>query len=121
MPSGGLNIEDFRRRYADAESRYRSDLQRAESLLSRTEYTSDPAARRDLEALRRRQRAAVEAWWDFARSAQSRFDLNPAFIASGDRLFDEFERANGDVTARITKEREALRYQICLLYTSRCV
>lgn len=112
VPSGGLNIEDFRRRYADAESRYRSDLQRAESLLSRTEYTSDPAARRDLEALRRRQRAAVEAWWDFARSAQSRFDLNPTFIASGDRLFDEFERANGDVTARITKEREALRYQM---------
>ena len=109
VASGALNVEDFRKRYADAESRYPSDLQRLDALLSRAEYTSDPAARAELERLRQRQRDAVTAWWEFARTAQSRFDLDPAFIASGDKLFDAFSQANDDVSRRIIVERDALR------------
>ncbi|MCB1252734.1 MAG: ATP-binding protein [Austwickia sp.] len=112
VASGGLNVAEFRRQYGDAQARYKSELQRVDSLLSRAEYTSDPQVRRDLEGLRRRQNDAVAAWWEYAQLAQSRFDLDPAFVASGDALFEQVEAANAAVSDRIVVEREALRREM---------
>lgn len=112
VASSALDTDDFRRRYAGAESRYSSELQRVDDMLAQADYTDDADARRHLDVARQRQRDAVEAWWAFARSAQPRVDLEPDFIAFGDHLFDAFERANGELLERIVVDRNALRNEM---------
>lgn len=95
--------------FTAAEKRMDAELGSLSTLLASQGFAPTQEVRQQAHHAEQAQRAAISAWWQYARATRSKTDVSAAEFAQGQQLFDRFHTANAALTDIISAERGTLR------------